>query len=102
MSAVGKLHWRQNGSNELLMADDDKYVGHFYIDASKGVDADAVMELIAAAPDLLAALAEAQKALAMIVEPNAIKQSTVINAFAQVMAAEAKARTAIAKAEGKS
>lgn len=63
-------------------------------------EADANARLIAAAPDLLEALRDAQKALALIVEPDAIKQSTVINAFAQTMAAEVKARAAIAKAEG--
>lgn len=55
--------------------------------------------LIAAAPDILMALNRAQKALALIVEPNAIKQSTVLHAFAQTMEAEAAARAAIAKAE---
>lgn len=47
--------------------------------------------------ELVAALRAAQRALALIVEPNAIKQSTVIHAFAQTMAAEAKSRAALAK-----
>lgn len=55
--------------------------------------------LIAAAPDLLAALKACQAALAMI-DPKAIKSSSVINAFAQATEAECKARAAIAKAEG--
>ena len=56
--------------------------------------------LIAAAPDLLAALKACQAALAMMIDPKAIKSSSVINAFAQATEAECKAGAAIAKAEG--
>jgi hypothetical protein len=36
------LHWEPNGPNILLMLD-NKYVGHFYVDASDGVDADEIL-----------------------------------------------------------
>jgi len=54
--------------------------------------------LIAASPDMLAALHIAQAALAMMIEPNSISKTTLPIAFAQATEAEAKARTAIAKA----
>ena len=38
------------------------------------------------------ALTECQRALATLIAPDAIRQTTVINAFAQVTAAESKAR----------
>lgn len=56
--------------------------------------------LIAAAPDMLAALTECQAALAMMIEPNSIERTTLPVAFAQATAAEAKARAAIARATG--
>ena len=49
---------------------------------------------------LLDALRECQSALAMMVSPNSIEQTTVANAFAAATAADVKARAAIAKAEG--
>ncbi len=58
----------------------------------------ATARLIAAAPDLLAALTLCQSALAMMIAPDAIQSSTVLNAFAQATEAEAKARAAIQKA----
>jgi len=57
--------------------------------------------LIAAAPELLAALQEARETLAMLTDPERIQQSRVQIAWAQAVAAEAKARAAIAKATGK-
>jgi hypothetical protein len=54
--------------------------------------------LIASAPDLLAALTLCQSALAMMIAPDAIKNTTVLNAFAQANEAEAKSRAALAKA----
>lgn len=56
--------------------------------------------LIAAAPELLEALKAAQSALAMMIQPDAIKNSTVLDAFALATQAEAKARAIISKAEG--
>lgn len=44
---------------------------------------------------LAKALREAQKALAQLVNSEAIQQTTVINAYAQVKAAECNARTAL-------
>ncbi|MFC3206827.1 hypothetical protein [Aquamicrobium soli] len=57
--APGKLYWEHTrggmgGAHAVLMADDGKYVGHFYDDVSEGVDIDAVLALTAAAPELLA------------------------------------------------
>ena len=51
-----------------------------------------VAELRGQLATALRALVKCQKALAMLVSPDGIKQSTVINAFAQAMAAEAAAR----------
>lgn len=62
---------------------------------SENREADA--RLIAAAPDLLAALKIAQAALAMMIEPNSISKTTLPVAFAQATEAEAIARGAIAK-----
>jgi hypothetical protein len=42
--------------------------------------------------ELVSALTDCQRALANLVAPDAIRQTTVINAFAQVTAAETKAR----------
>lgn len=64
-------------------------------------DAVANARLIAAAPDLLEALSAAQAALAMMTAPDAIKATSVQHAWAQAVEAEAKARAAIAKAEGR-
>lgn len=47
---------------------------------------------------LVEALREAQSALALMVSPDAIRQSTVSHAYAQLTAAEAKARAALARA----
>lgn len=55
--------------------------------------------LFAAAPDLLAALTACQKALAMMTSPPRITGSSVQHAWAAAVAAETKARTAIAKIE---
>ena len=49
---------------------------------------------------LVEALREAQSALALMVSPDAIRQSTVSHAFAQATAAEAKARAALSRATG--
>ena len=48
---------------------------------------------------LVEALREAQSALALMVSPDAIRQSTVSHAYAQLVAAETKARAALAAAE---
>ena len=52
--------------------------------------------------EILEAMEAAQSALAMIIAPDAIKKTTVANAFAVATAAESKARAAIARAEGRS
>ena len=49
---------------------------------------------------LVEAVREAQSALALMVSPDAIRQSTVSHAYAQLTAAEAKARAALALATG--
>lgn len=54
--------------------------------------------LIAAAPELLEALRECQRVLLTLTEPDAIRSTTVINAWAQAVAAEQHARAAISKA----
>ena len=51
----------------------------------------------AAAPEMHAALVKCQKALAMMIAPGAIKQTTVTHAFAQAVAAESAARLALLK-----
>lgn len=55
---------------------------------------------IAAAPDMLTALKEAQSVLATLIDPGSQHVSSSL-VFFQVMAAEEKARAAIAKAEGR-
>ena len=55
--------------------------------------------LISAAPDLLEALGEARKALAVLINPGA-EYASVQAVFAQATATEARARAAIAKARG--
>ncbi|MBP0492214.1 hypothetical protein [Roseomonas indoligenes] len=52
------------------------------------------------AADLFEALRAAQKALAMIVSPDAIKQTTTMSAFAAATAAEVQARAALTRAKG--
>lgn len=59
---------------------------------SETLNADAVTA------ELIAALRQCQSALAMMVAPDAIKQTTVVNAWAAAFAAEAAARAALAKA----
>lgn len=49
---------------------------------------------------LVEALREAQYALALMVSPDAIRQSSVLHAYVQATAAEAKARAALARATG--
>lgn len=39
----GDMRWEPNNGNDLLMIG-DKYVGHFYIDSSDEIDADAILE----------------------------------------------------------
>lgn len=50
--------------------------------------------------DLIAALEDARKTLAMMIAPDAIKQTTVLNAYAAAVEAEYKARQALSKAKG--
>lgn len=47
--------------------------------------------------ELTDALRDCQAALAAMIAPDAIRRTTVINAFAQATAAEAKARAALTK-----
>lgn len=56
---------------------------------------DANARLIAASPTMLEALRQCQRALAMMIAPDVIKQTTVLNAFEQATAAELAAREAI-------
>jgi hypothetical protein len=48
---------------------------------------------------LIEALREAHAALAMMIAPDAIEQTTVMSAYAAAVAAEAKARAALDAAE---
>lgn len=63
-------------------------------------EARANARLIAAAPDMLAALRASQAALAMLTAPDAIKSTSVQHAWAQAVEAESKVRAAIERAEG--
>lgn len=89
MSVPVKLYWEATpggsmGGHSLLMVDEDVYVGHFYEDASDGVDVDAIFHLIAAAPELLEALHKIEQQLD----------------YGQIDAARRLATDAIAKATG--
>ena len=88
------------GREELVAQTIMREVGKGWRDDIIATDA-ANSKLISAAPDLLDALRECQAALAMMVSPNSIEQTTVANAFAAATAADVKARAAIAKAEGR-
>lgn len=68
----------------------------------EGDNWEANARLIAAAPDLIEALTQCQKALAMMITPTQIEQTSALQAFAIATEAETKARAAIAKAEGRS
>lgn len=75
----------------------------FELDTPLLYDAEALhatATLLASAPCLLEALKEAQSVLAMMIQPDAIKNSTVLGAYTLATQAEAKARAAISKAEG--
>ena len=52
--------------------------------------------LIAASPTMLEALRQCQRALAMMIAPDVIKQTTTLHAFTKCTAAELAAREAIA------
>jgi hypothetical protein len=54
--------------------------------------------LIAAAPDMVEALRLCQRTLALLIAPDAIKNSTALTAYAQCVEAEAKARSALLRA----
>lgn len=59
--APDELHWHESaggagGPHKLLVAGAGLYVGHFYVDASEGVDVDAALAMMAAAPRMLEAL----------------------------------------------
>lgn len=55
-------------------------------------------KLIAAAPDMYAALDECQRALAMLVSEDSVRSTTSAQAYATAVAAEAKARAALSRA----
>ena len=63
--------------------------------------ADAILSFIATT-DLLAALQQAQSVLAMFIEPKAIERTSTQNAYAQAVAAEVRARAALAAAQSQS
>lgn len=50
--------------------------------------------------ELLEALEQAQSVLAMFIDPKAIERTTTLNAYAQAVEAETRARAIIAKATG--
>lgn len=89
--------WRLSRTQRYVM---DGVAAPWVCEVTERPGWEANARLIAASPSLLEALKEAQSVLAMMVEPGAIEQTTVINAYAAAKAAEAKARTAISQAEG--
>jgi hypothetical protein len=77
--------------------------GHGYgLVASVTIPQDAafIVRAVNAHDDLVKALEKAQRALAMIVAPEAIKATSAIHAFAQAFEAEVSARAALSKAGG--
>jgi hypothetical protein len=76
-------------------------VGDYGLSVNKWVDvSQADARLIAAAPDLLAVARQCQGALAVLTEPNEIRSTSIVSAWALCVAAEQAARAAIAKATG--
>jgi len=64
-------------------------------------DADFIVRSVNVYDDMLAALRLAQSAISMMIEPKSIKEFVVQHAFARAVEAENAARSAIAKAEGR-
>lgn len=61
-------------------------------------DISALTQAVSDRNELIAALKQCQRVLAQMVDPNAIKSSSVLNAWAQAVAAETVAHDALAKA----
>lgn len=57
--------------------------------------------LICAAPDMHEALRRCADVFKLLTDPETIKSTAVLHAWAQVVEAEAKARAALARAEGR-
>lgn len=74
-----------------------RVLANVHIEPGNATD-EANARLITAAPELLDALRECQTALAMVVAPDAIRQTTAMHAFAHAISAESKARAALEKA----
>lgn len=69
-------------------------------DAGEGrANAEHIVHAVNVFEDLVSALKEARGALALMTSPDAIQSSSVQHAWAQAVAAEARARSALAKAE---
>jgi hypothetical protein len=103
----GPWHYEPDGMGDFTIASERDQLaiaavvnGSFMAMGGHADEHEANARLIAAAPDMLAALRECQSTLAMIIAPDAGKRTSALHAFAQATAAEAKARAAISKAEG--
>lgn len=83
-------YWH-NGMIKYSYQCDENWNGsqHEYTRSDLCVPRDDVMELVKA-------LEDAQKTLAMMIAPDAIKQTTVLNAYAAAVEAEYKVRQALA------
>ena len=90
--------WRVDANHPDYVLSATRCVTIIYGRPGNATEREANARLIAAAPDMLEALKACQSALASMIAPDAIEQTTVLNAFAQATEAESKARAAISMA----
>ncbi|ABF71312.1 p059 [Rhizobium phage 16-3] len=91
--------WFDNPPVQIVGADDEVVADNvtFYPTAVMPGDAELIVRAVNSYDELLSALSQSQKALAMMISPDCIAQTTVSHAFATATAAEASARSIIAR-----
>ena len=109
MTEASKRPWRVSsercGSEWISIEIDEpnisRSIGSMYMfgEATNLANANLIVHAVNNFDEIKAALVLAQKTLATLVNIEGIKHTTVINAYAQVVEAEAKARAVLAKIE---